>query len=92
MKHGQTIILKENTSLSTTEAEEFLNNLEDLKDISIMNEDDILNEFWDNWSAHDSYQEAWEDEQTFDDEQTEEQFKEHAFILSSGRCLVRDYK
>lgn len=92
MMNGTTDLLNKNTSLSNEEAEEFINILEKVKDISDMSENDILEEYWDNWSAHDNYEEAWEDEQSFDDEQTEEEFKQHAFILSSGRCLVRDYK
>lgn len=82
--------LEENTSLSAEEAEEFLIILEELKDMKGIA---ILDEYFDNWSAFNSYEEAREDEQQYcdNDEQTEEQFKDHSFVLSSGRCLVRDY-
>lgn len=94
--------LTENSSLSETEAKEFLNilvtqNTQREKfltsiDDETVSDNEILEEFQDNWSAHESYDEAWKDEQYFDDEVTEEEFKEHSFVLSSGRCIVRTYK
>ena len=81
--------LEVNTSLKNEEAKEFITIVEGLKNISDIA---ILDEYWDNWSAFDNYTEAWKDEQTYDDEQTEEEFKQHVFILSTDRCLVRDYK
>lgn len=78
-----------NTSLDNEEAEQFTNILKELKDISRI---EILDEYLDNWSIFDSYEEAFKDEQIYDDEVTQEQFKEHSYILSTGRCLVRDYK
>lgn len=78
-----------NTSLNYYEAENFINILEGLKDISDIA---ILDEYLDNWSIFDNHKEAFKDEQFYDEDVTEEQFKEHSFILSTGRCLVRDYK
>jgi predicted RND superfamily exporter protein len=96
--------LTENSSLSETEANEFLNILVTQKtqreklltsiNDETVSDDEILEEFYNNWSAHENYEEAWKDEQQYleDDEIIEEEFKEHAFVLSTGRCLVRTYK
>jgi hypothetical protein len=94
--------LTENSSLSEKEANEFLNILVTQKtqrkklltsiDDNTISDDEILEEFQNNWSAHENYDEAWKDEQYFDDEVTEEEFKDHSFVLSSGRCIVRTYK
>ena len=78
-----------NTSLNKEEAEQFIDIIKKLKDISQIA---ILDEYFDNWSVFDSYKEAFKDEQMYDDEVTDEQFKEHSYILSTERCLVRDYK
>lgn len=78
-----------NTSLDNKEAEQFTDILKEVKDISKIA---ILDEYWDNWSVFDNYEEAFKDEQSYDDEVTEEQFKEHSYVLCTGRCLVRDYK
>jgi hypothetical protein len=78
-----------NTSLNKEETEQFIDIIKKLKDISQLA---ILDEYFDNWSAFDNYQEAFEDEQIYDGDVTDEQFKEHSYMLSSGRCLVRDYK
>ncbi len=82
-------VLVLNTSLDDKEAEQFLSILKGVKDISQIA---ILDEYWDNWSIFDTYEEAFKDEQIYDDEVTDEQFKEHSYVLSTGRCLVRDYK
>ncbi|MBU5333615.1 hypothetical protein KQI61_15555 [Anaerocolumna aminovalerica] len=88
MKQELIEALEINTSLNKDEAEQFINILEGVKDILNIA---ILDEYWDNWSIFDNYEEAWKDEQTYDDEVTEEQFKQHSFVLTTGRCLVRDY-
>jgi len=84
-------ILYDNTSLNKTEAIQFVEILSQTKDISEMSADDILKEFWDNWSIYDNYEEAWEEEQIFDYEAIEEKFRQRSWVLDSGRCLVRDY-
>jgi hypothetical protein len=94
--------LTENSSLSETEANEFLNILVTQKtqreklltsiDDEMVSDYEIVEEFYNNWSAHENYEEAWKDEQFFDPDVTQDEFNEHSFVLSSGRCLVRTYK
>jgi len=94
--------LTENSSLSEKEAIEFLNILVTQKtqreklltsiDDETVSDDEILEEFYNNWSAYENYEKAWKDEQFCNPDVTVEEFKEHSFVLSTGRCLVRDYK